>query len=164
MHGVQVEAVVPAWMLADGEYVGLGPGDPVRTGFALAVTAATGAGPYPETGALEQNGDRPGLTTVRGRTAVVGRTVLLCVGSWALVLLTSGRVAPEVDLRVEGWLTVEPYLWLPDGELARTRPDGRLGWTVARVRAVDDAAHDIPRLPAEADVDPDAAYVLDLTR
>lgn len=162
VHGVRVEAVVPAWMLADGEYVGLGPGDAVRTGFALAVTATAGAGP--DAGALEQNGERPGLTTVRGRTAVVGRTVLLCVGPWALALFTSGRLAPEVDLRVEGWLTVEPYLWLPDGELARTRPDGRLGWTVARVRAVGDAARVIPRLPDEADVDPDAAYVLDLTR
>lgn len=160
MHPVRVEAVVPAWMLADGEYVGLAPGDPVRTGFALAVTA-TSAG---DADGLEQDSDRPGLTTVGGRTAAVGRTTVLTSGPWAFALFTSGRLPTDVGLRVEGWLTVEPYLWVPDGELARRRPDGRLGWTVGRVRAVGDTADDLERLPDEAGVDPDAAYVLDLTR
>ena len=160
MQGVRVEAVVPAWMLADGGYVGLAPGDPVRTGFALAVTATSPGG----AATFAQSGDRPGLTTVAGATAVVGRTTLLCSGPWALALFAAARVPPEVDLQVEGWLTVEPYLWLPDGELARTRPDGRLGWTVDRVRVVGDGADDLARLPAEGGVDPDAAYVLDLSR
>jgi hypothetical protein len=160
VHGVRVEAVVPAWMLADGEYVGLAPGDPVRTGFALAVTATSPG----DADTFDQAADRPGLTTVGGRTAAVGRSTVLVGGSWTLALLTSGRVPQGVGLVVEGWLTVEPFLWAPDGELARDRPEGRVGWTVARVRVVGDAAADLDRLPGETGVDPDAAYVLDLTR
>ncbi|WP_157647131.1 hypothetical protein [Actinomycetospora chiangmaiensis] len=157
---MRVEAVVPAWMLADGEYVGLAPGDHVRTGFALAVTA-TSAG---DTDRFAQWTDRPGLTTVGGRSTTVGRTTVLCSGPWALALFTSGRLPKDVGLEVEGWLTVEPFLWVPDGELARTRPDGRLGWTVVRVRVVGDDATDLDRLPDEDGIDADAAYVLDLTR
>ncbi|MCD2185720.1 hypothetical protein [Actinomycetospora soli] len=157
---MRVEAVVPAWMLADGEYVGLATGDPVRTGFALAVTA-TGPG---GTEALEQSGARPGLTTVGGRTEVVGHTTVLRSPPCCLVLLAAGRLPLDVGLHVEGWLTVEPFLWVPDGELARARPEGCVGWTVARVRVVGGSTEDLARLPDEAGVDPDAAYVLDLTR
>ncbi|WP_433803406.1 hypothetical protein [Actinomycetospora sp. CA-084318] len=157
---MRVEAVVPAWMLADGEYVGLAPGDLVHTGFALAVTAT---GPGGSEG-LEQSGGRPGLTTADGRTEAVERTTVLRCGPWCLVLLAANRVPADADLQVEGWLTVEPFLWVPDGGLARACPEGRLGWTVARVRAVGGAAAELARLPGEADVDPDAAYVLDLTR
>ncbi|MDL5158679.1 hypothetical protein [Actinomycetospora termitidis] len=158
---MQVVAVVPAWMLADGEYVGLAVGDAVSTGFALQVTATVPDG----AGVLAQDADRPGLTTVGGRTVTVGRTTVLCCSPWVLALLASRRVDPDVDLSVEGWLTVEPYLWAPGSELADAEPEGRSDWTVTRLRAVgEEAAHDIDRLPAVDDVDPDAVYVVDLSR
>ena len=113
---------------------------------------------------FEQSGERPGLTTIAGRTEAVGATTVLRCPEWSVALLAAGRVPADVGLQVEGWLTVEPFLWVPDGELARDRPEGRVGWTGSRVRVVGDAAEDLDRLPGETGVDPDAAYVLDLTR
>ncbi|MEJ2869157.1 hypothetical protein WCD74_15390 [Actinomycetospora sp. OC33-EN08] len=154
----RVSAVVPAWMLGDGEYVGLGVGDRVRTGFALAVTSTQPGG----AARLDQAADRPGLTTVGGRTDAAGGTTILRCDVWVFVLLASGRVTPDAELSAEGWLTVEPYLWAAGGVLADAVPEGVADWTVARVRQVDDAARDLDRLPRAAAADPDAAYVLDL--
>lgn len=164
MRPVQVVAVVPAWMLADGEYVGLGVGDRAVLGFALAVTAVhddlVGA-------ALTQSGEQPALTTLRGRTACPtdggrGPTVLHAAGC-SVVLFAGGRIPVDADLAVTGWLTAEPYLWAADGELARAVPEGRQEWTVRRVRAVDEGTRELDRLPDEADVDHETAYLLDLT-
>ena len=167
MLPVQVVAVVPAWMLGDGEYVGLRVGDRAVLGFALAVTAV---GPAPGDGsALVQDDDRPALTTVRGRTACptdadAGRgPVVLRAGGCTVVLFAAGRVPADDDLEVTGWLTAEPYLWVADGDLARAAPEGRRAWTVERVRSVDDGTRTLDRLPDGTDVDHDTAYLLDLS-
>ena len=130
---------MPAWMLADGEYVGLGVGERVTTGLALAVTGATVG--VPTAVGLEQTGEPPAFTTL------------------------TGRVECPRDVVVSGWLTLEPYLWATGSALARAVPVGRQTWRVGGVRRVDegDDPQTIERLPDEADVDQVAAYLLDLS-
>ncbi|HEY2191217.1 MAG TPA: hypothetical protein VGH76_02790 [Actinomycetospora sp.] len=169
---VQVVAIVPAWMLADGEYVGLATGERVTTGLALAVTdtdADTAAGTAAAVG-LCQSEEQPGFTTVRGRVecprdgdgARVG--TVLCAGLWAVVPFAATPLRPGEDLVASGWLTAEPYLWAADSVLARAVPAGRQCWRVGRVRCVVDGGEPatLDRLPDEISVDPDAAYLLDL--
>lgn len=163
-----VVAIVPAWMLADGEYVGLGVGDPVTTGLALAVTDTSPGDAEPA--GLQQSGDQPGFTTVRGRVECPedgdGGTAgtVLRAGAWALVPFAAIPLGVGKDLVASGWLTAEPYLWAPGGSLARAVPAGRQDWRVAQVRCVVDGAAptEIGRLPDAASVDPDAAYLLGL--
>ncbi|NMO93761.1 hypothetical protein [Actinomycetospora sp. TBRC 11914] len=167
-----VVAIVPAWMLADGEYVGLGVGEQVTTGLALAVTgtsASASAEPADPPG-LRQAGEQPGFTTARGRVECphdgdgVRAGTVLCAGTWAVVPFAATPLRPGEDVVVSGWLTAEPYLWAADGVLARAVPAGRADWRVARVSCVVDGADpaEIGRLPDEATVDPDAAYLLEL--
>ena len=163
-----VVVIVPAWMLGDGEYVGLGVGDHVTTGLALAVTA-TEVAPPAQVG-LAQREDRPGFTTLRGRVecpcddegARVG-TVLLA-GPWTVVPFAAPPLAPAHDVAASGWLTAEPYLWSAGGVLASAVPGGRQEWRVAGLRCVVDGGEPqvVPRLPDEASVDHDAAYLMDL--
>jgi hypothetical protein len=166
-----VVVIVPAWMLGDGEYVGLAVGDHLTTGLALAVTDAAVAPPVPPAGdGLAQRGDRPGFTTLRGRVecprdgegARVG-TVLLA-GPWTVVPFAAPPLAPDEDVVASGWLTAEPYLWSAGSALARAVPGGRQEWRVARLRCVVDGGEPqvVPRLPDEASVDHDAAYLMDL--
>ena len=165
---VGVVVIVPAWMLGDGEYVGLGVGDRVTTGLALAVTDSAGA-PLVEIG-LAQREDRPGFTTLRGRVecprdgeGVRVGTVLLA-GSWTVVPYAAPPLRPDADVVASGWLTAEPYLWSMGSALARAVPGGRQEWRVARLRCVVDGGESqvVPRLPDEASVDHDAAYLMDL--
>lgn len=165
---VAVVVIVPAWMLGDGEYVGLAVGDHVTTGLALAVTH-TAVAASAEAG-LAQREDRPGFTTLRGRVecprdgegARVG-TVLLA-GPWTVVPFAAPPLGPGEDVVASGWLTAEPYLWSAGSALARAVPGGRQEWRVARLRCVVDGAGPqvVPRLPDEASVDHDAAYLMDL--
>jgi hypothetical protein len=163
-----VVVIVPAWMLGDGEYVGLRVGERVTTGLALAVTDTSSA---PSAAAdLEQRADRPGFTTLQGRVqaprdgdgARVG--TVLHAGSWTVVPFATPPLDPGDEVVAAGWLTAEPYLWAAGGVLARAVPEGRQEWRVARLRCVVDGGEpqDVPRLPDEASVDPDAAYLMDL--
>jgi hypothetical protein len=165
---VAVVAIVPAWMLADGEYVGLGVDDRVTTGLALAVTD-TAAGLTDAAGLVHAD-EQPGSTTVRGRVECpedgdgTRAGAVLHAGPWAVVPFAASPLRPGEDLVVSGWLTAEPYLWAADGALARAVPAGRRGWRVERVRCVVDGGDpaELRRLPHEASVDPDAAYLLEL--
>ncbi|MCD2195484.1 hypothetical protein LQ327_19120 [Actinomycetospora endophytica] len=166
---MQVVAIVPAWMLADGAYVGLAVGQRVTTGLALAVIDATVA-PAATVG-LEQSDEQPGFTTVTGRVecpqdpdgARVG--TVLCSGAWAVVPFAASPLSAGECVVASGWLTAEPYLWAAGGALARAVPAGRQVWRVGQVRCVGDGddPHSIERLPEQADVDPDAAYLLELS-
>jgi hypothetical protein len=170
--------IVPAWMLADGEYVGLGVGEHVTTGLALAITDTaitdtaitdTAVAPAAAVG-MQQRDDRPGFTTLRGRVegprdgegARVG--TVLVAGGWTVVPFAAVPLRPDEDVAASGWLTAEPYLWSAGSVLARAVPGGRQEWRVARLRCVAEGreSHDIPRLPDEASVDHDAAYLMDL--
>ncbi len=166
---MQVVAIVPAWMLADGAYVGVADGDRVTTGLALAVTGSAGT-PPDVTGLTQGDEAQPGFTTLRGRVECVrdGEGVragtVLHAGGCAVVPFAATPLRPGEDVVVSGWLTAEPYLWAAGGVLARAVPEGRREWRVARVRCVveGDDPREIPRLPDEGSVDPDAAYLLDL--
>lgn len=165
---VAVVVIVPAWMLGDGEYVGLRVGEHVTTGLALAVTDTSTAPPAAP--GLQQREDHPGFTTLRGRVecprdgdgARVG-TVLLA-GTWTVVPFAAVPLSPGEDVVASGWLTAEPYLWSAGSVLARAVPEGRREWRVARLRCVADGGEPqvVPRLPDEASVDHDAAYLMDL--
>jgi hypothetical protein len=166
---VQVVAIVPAWMLADGVYVGLAVGRRVTTGLALAVVDATVA-PTPAVG-LEQSADQPGFTTLTARVECPRNAdgskagTVLCCGSWAVVPLAATPLRAGEHVVASGWLTAEPYLWAAGGALAAAVPAGRREWRVAGVRRVDEGGDPlaIERLPEQADVDPDAAYLLELS-
>ncbi|HEY2224408.1 hypothetical protein [Actinomycetospora sp.] len=165
---MQVVAIVPAWMLADGAYVGLAVGQRVTTGLALAVIDATVA-PSAAVG-LEQSDDQPGFTTLTGRVECPQNAdgsragTVLCTGSWAVVPFAATPLSVGERVVASGWLTAEPYLWAAEGALAHAVPAGRQAWRVARVRRVEEADPcSIERLPDEADVDPDAAYLLELS-
>jgi hypothetical protein len=162
-----VVAIVPAWMLADGEYVGLRVGERVTTGLALAVTDTSSG---PAAGAdLHQSGEQPGFTTVRGRVEYpcdgegVRAGAVLCAGRWAVVPLAATPLE-RGDLVASGWLTAEPYLWAANSVLSSAVPAGRQCWRVDRIRCVVDGEEPatIERLPDETSVDQEAAYLLDL--
>lgn len=165
---VAVVAIVPAWMLADGEYVGVGVGERVTSGLALAVTG-TASGPV-DAAELAQAGEQPGFTTMRGRVECpedgdgTRAGTVLHAGPWVVVPFAASPLPPGEDLVASGWLTAEPYLWAADGALTRAVPAGRRCWRVERVRCVVDGGEpaDLRRLPDEASVDPDAAYLLEL--
>jgi hypothetical protein len=167
MDRVGVVAIVPAWMLADGAYVGLGVGERVTTGLALAVTDSTLEQAEP---GLEQSAEQPGFTTLRGRVECpadaegsrVGTVV--AGGPWVVVPFVATPLPTGAQVAVSGWLTAEPYLWEADGALACAVPHGRREWRVTLVRRVGETGGPSPldRLPTEAGVDPDAAYLLDL--
>ena len=165
---VAIVVIVPAWMLGDGEYAGLGVGEPVTTGLALAVTEAAVAPPAAP--ALQQRTDHPGFTTLRARVECphddddVRVGTVLRAGPWTVAPFAAAPLRPGEDVVASGWLTAEPYLWAAGSPLARAVPDGRQEWRVGRLRRVVDggAPQEIPRLPDEAAVDPDAAYLMDL--
>lgn len=166
---VQVVAIVPAWMLADGAYVGLAVGRRVTTGLALAVIDAT-VSPSATVG-LAQAEDQPGYTTLTGRVECPQNPdgsragTVLRAGGWAVAPFEATPLAAGECLVVNGWLTAEPYLWAAGSALARAVPEGRQVWRVAQLRCVDEGAEprSIERLPDETGVDPDAAYLLGLS-
>ena len=120
---------MPAWMLADGEYVGLGVGERVTTGLALAVTGATVG--VPAVVGLEQTGEPPAFTTLTGRVECprdadgTRAGTVLCAGPWAVVPFAATPLGAGEDVVVSGWLTLEPYLWATGSALARAVPVGR---------------------------------------
>jgi hypothetical protein len=166
---VRVVAIVPAWMLEDGAYVGLAVGHQVTTGLALAVTNATVA-PAARVG-LEQSGAQPGFTTLTARVECPQNAdgsragTVLCTGTWAVVPFAATPLSAGECIVASGWLTAEPYLWAAGGVLARAVPAGRQAWRVLQVRRVGEGAdpHSIEHLPDKVDVDPDAAYLLELS-
>lgn len=166
---VQVVAIVPAWMLADGVYVGLAVGERVTTGLALAVIDAT-VDPSAPVG-LDQTDDQPGYTTITARVECPQHAdgtragTVLCTGTLAVAPLAATPLNAGERLVASGWLTAEPYLWAAGGPLATAVPGGRREWLVVHARRVDEgsAPVEIDHLPDQADVDPDAAYLLELS-
>lgn len=166
---VQVTTILPAWMLADGVYRGLTVGQSVTTGLALAVVDAEAT--LPSGIDIHQSDEQPGFTTFAGRVQcprnIDGSRVgtVLCTGAWAVVPFTATPLHEGRSIVAAGWLTAEPYLWADGSELARAVPSGRRRWRVTRIYSVgkDEPARSIERLPDQASVDPDAAYLLQLT-
>ena len=133
---MRVTAEVPAWMIADGEYGGVAVGRQHEFGFAL------------EPASIRARTRDRGLSQVDGSSA-----------TWA-----SGVIVKDSS-DVEGRLVVEPYLWVPDGMLWPTVPDGVRLWSVCGLsQLIDGAITSLDALPAVAAVDHDARYLVQLER
>lgn len=162
VSAVRLVAVVPAWMLADGEYGDLAVGGTAEFGFALEpelIEAGSGATD------VDQIGGGVPVTRVSG-TAVV-------LSPEAPPVIDAGLVKPIVitdaqngdALSVRGRLVVEPALWATDGVLWPMVPDGVRLWALDRVRVLRQAVEsDLAVVPSAADVAHDAIYLLDLSR
>lgn len=162
VSSVRLVAVVPAWMLADGEYGDLAVGGRAEFGFAMElerVDAGSGAV------GIEQAGEPVPTTTVRGS--------VISASSGAPVVIDAGTVKPIVTatdaslhdaVSARGRLVVEPFLWATDGVLRPAVPDGVKLWSVDRIRAAAAEMTDLLMSPPATDVDHEAVYLLNLSR
>lgn len=163
---MEITAIVPAWMLDDGEYVGLAPGARVSTGFALEAASVARRSTTP---AIVQRGATTILTTVSGRVVRVpgpdGRAgaTLLRSSDLDVFVSTSSALPDGIDAVATGFLTVEHGRWAANGRLAHLAPRGVLRWTVTGVRVTNgEGPQPLERFPEAGATEPDHAYLLDL--
>jgi hypothetical protein len=162
VSAVHLVAVLPAWMLADGDFGELAVGGTAEFGFAVEPhNIDLGSG----VSGIDQVGEAVPTTTVSG--------IALAPAPEAPAVIDAGLLKPIVAtldasvwgaVSVRGRLVVEPHLWATDGVLWPLVPDGVRLWSVDRIRAVTAEVVDLSASPPVNAVDHDAVYLLDLSR
>ncbi|WP_433802550.1 hypothetical protein [Actinomycetospora sp. CA-084318] len=155
-------AVLPAWMLADGDFGGLVVGGTAEFGFAVEPAHIDlGA----DMAGIVQVGDAVPTTTVSGTVLAPSPEAPLVIDAgWVKPIVTALDASHRGTISVRGRLVVEPQLWATDGVLWPLVPDGVRLWSVDRIRAVTAEVVDLAASPPVSAVDHDAVYLLDLNR
>ncbi|MCD2186636.1 hypothetical protein [Actinomycetospora soli] len=153
--------VLPAWMIADGEYGDLAVGRAAEFGFALEPESVD-VGAFPP--GFAQSGDRVPVTTISGSVLRPSSQTPTIVDAGTLMPVLHGAAPSGDGVLARGRLVVEPLLWSSDGVLWPLLPDGVRLWSVDRIREVATDSTDLDISPAVSEVDHDAVYLLDLSR
>lgn len=120
---VHVVAMIPAWMLADGEYAGIALGQVAEFGFAVEPSSLETHDAAP---GVEQDGASPPVTTLSGVVVRGSPQVppVLDAGVLRPILRSADEATDGTGVVARGRLLVEPYLWSSDGALWPLMPEG----------------------------------------
>ena len=159
---VHVVAVLPAWMLADGEYADIAVGRTAEFGFALEPELVEFRSATP---GVQQDDECVPSTTVSGTLLLPSPEAPGVVDTGGLLpILVQQERATGRDLVARGRLVVEPFLWASDGVLWPLVPDGVRLWSVDRIRQVGTDVVELDAVPDATTVDHDSLYLLALNR